>query len=132
MFLTPHQFSIVFCDDLGISSQQYAPIVAELIQNQLEETQGMMDIDVVDPECTEDDVVWSEDEVEDQTSGANVPNGNGHAAPTPKENALDDGVEEEEEETEQAQEQVKVQDWKEADCRIIVNVSLLHIYIRLC
>lgn len=119
-FLTPQQFSIVFCDDLGISSQQYAPIVAELIQNQLEETGGMMDIDVADPDCTDTDVVWSEDEVEEQTvNGPPTTNGTGDAVPV-----IENGDEAEVQEDEAEPEQVtKVENWTEADCRIIVNVS---------
>ena len=37
--------------------------MAELIQNQLDEASGCVDIDVADREVAEDDVVWTDDEV---------------------------------------------------------------------
>lgn len=142
-FITPTQFGTIFCEDIGISVNKYANIVAEIIQSQVEEVQNAADIDVADPEVTEDDVVWSEDEVEEETTDEDVAAANGNddvqmAEEPPKEveqpgtagspavqSAEDaDAVGEEEEEAAQEQEEaVKVETWKEADCRIIINVS---------
>ncbi|ORX34100.1 hypothetical protein BD324DRAFT_636616 [Kockovaella imperatae] len=60
-FITPHQFATTFCKDIGIP-HTFATTMAELIQSQLDEASGCVDIDLVDREVTADDVIWSEDE----------------------------------------------------------------------
>jgi hypothetical protein len=76
----------------------------------VEEAQSTVEIDVTDKEATEDDVVWSDDEVEEAMDLDHFPvNGNEHG--------------EDEEDAENVEVVKKDKEWKEADCRIIVNVS---------
>lgn len=73
----------------------------------MEEAQSTVEIDVTDKEATEDDVVWSDDEVEEAMDLDHLPvNGDANG--------------EDEEDVEVVN---KEKEWKEADCRIIVNVS---------
>ena len=129
-FIRPSQFAAIFCEDLGIPAD-YAKIVEDLILSQIEEAQGAVEVDVVDPEVSPDDVVWSEDEVEQET-GANgdLATRATSAQPTAVDPTNEEAKEggdgengEAEKEGERVEEEVKVQDWKEADCRIIINVS---------
>ena len=69
-----------------------------------------MEIDIADPEVTSDDVVFN-DESEEVDNGLV-----GGATPAPE---LDDGVAEDDEDVEL---ETREEKWKEADCRIIVNV----------
>ena len=99
----------------------------ELITNQIEAATAAAEVDVVDPEVTPEDVVWSEDEVEDEAGlngSTEAPSlANGHAKINGT-TADDDGHEGGEEEEVEIEPEIKVkQDWKEADCRIIINVS---------
>lgn len=63
-FLTPYQFSAIFCEDLGIPLQPYATTMSDLIQGQLDEAQNAVEIDITNAAVTEDDVVFGDDEVE--------------------------------------------------------------------
>lgn len=93
--ISPYQFSAIFCEDTGIPINPYARTVSDLIETQIEESQNTSEIDVVDQEVTEEDVEWEEEEAIDGLRD------NAHG-----EDAL-------------------YQVWKEADCRIILNVSVL-------
>ncbi|RSH92744.1 Chromatin structure remodeling complex protein sfh1 [Saitozyma podzolica] len=107
-FVTPHQFASILCDDIGIPPNPYATTIAELIQAQVEEAQSTVEIDVTDKEATEDDVVWSDDEVEEAMDLDHLPvNGDANG--------------EDEEDVEVVK---KEKEWKEADCRIIVNLEV--------
>jgi chromatin structure-remodeling complex subunit SFH1 len=111
-FITPRQFASVFCEDLSIPLDPYATTMAELIQAQLDEAtgQGVIEVDILDEQAGEDDVVWSdEEEVQEPDE---VP-----------ENAKEILVDEDGEEVEGEVEIVEEKVWKEADCRIIINVS---------
>ena len=66
-FITPRQFANIFCEDLAIPSIPYAETISDLIQGQLDEASGCVEIDLRDRDVTEEDVVWSEDEVDEQT-----------------------------------------------------------------
>ena len=129
-FITPRQFSVIFCEDVGIPVQPYAATVAELIQTQLDEAQGTVEIDVMDPMVTEDDVVWSEDEVEDVTEvevngsrGDGVVMGDEEGADGNKLNESMQNGDKVNGITGDEDENVQVKTWHEADCRIVVNVS---------
>lgn len=128
---------MTFCDDVGIPAH-YAATIAELIQTQLDEARNLAAISVVDPDVTEDDVVWSEEEKEEEShieeatteiEGENEAeamevDGKVSAAATPQ-------VEVDEEEAEEEQEDVYVHKvWPEADCRIVINVSIPEFWAR--
>ena len=93
-FISPNLFAQILCDDLDISPRTYAPIIAELISNQVEEAQGIAEIDVVDEDVTEEDVVWSDEEVEDVM-----------------------------EVDENGDEYIVEKVWAESDCRVTLNVG---------
>ena len=65
-FITPYQFSAIFCEDLGIPLQPYASTMSDLIQGQLDEAQNAAEIDITDAEVTEEDVLFFEDEPDDE------------------------------------------------------------------
>ena len=65
-FITPYQFSSIFCEDVGIPVVPHANTIADLISGQVEEAQNAVEIDVADAQVTEDQVVWSDEEVEGQ------------------------------------------------------------------
>lgn len=140
-FITPYQFSIIFCEDIGIPISPYAQRIQDLIEKQIEENQNAAEIDVTNEDVTENDVVWSDEEVEGVMDDT-FENGDGDK----------DGDEESKEkqmEEEQGQEEAQVQEqgreqkedkersrkrkregkdekernWAEPDCRVIVNVS---------
>jgi hypothetical protein len=54
------QFATVFCDDAAIPSKVYAETIADIIQSQIDEAQNAVEIDIIDPPITEDDVHWSD------------------------------------------------------------------------
>ncbi|KAK4686922.1 chromatin structure-remodeling complex subunit SFH1, partial [Tremellales sp. Uapishka_1] len=68
-FITPFQFSSIFCEDLGIPVHPYAGTMTELIQGQIEEAQNAAEIDISNEEVGEDDVVWSDEEDEENMDG---------------------------------------------------------------
>lgn len=90
--ISPYQFSVIFCEDTGIPVNPYARTVSDLIETQIEESQNTSEINVVDQDITEDDVHWTEDNTID----------------TMRDGAHDD--------------EAHYGQWKEADCRIILNV----------
>jgi len=91
--ITPYQVSAIFCEDTGIPINPYARTVSDLIEAQIEEAQNATEVNVVDREVTEEDVEWTDEKDVDD---------------------IRDGA--------FAEEMASVQ-WKEADCRIILNVS---------
>jgi hypothetical protein len=95
--ISPYQFSVIFCEDTGIPVNPYARTVSDLIETQIEESQNTSEINIVDRDVTEEDVEWDEEETID---------------------ALRDAAHGED---------VQYQPWKEADCRIILNVSQIRI-----
>jgi chromatin structure-remodeling complex subunit SFH1 len=122
-FITPEQFAQIFCDDVGIPASQYLQVVAELIQNQVEEAQRAVEIDVADRDVTENDVVWSEDEVEEETRETANGSGPAHVAVPAAPSSTPAPAEEDEAMEDEEADVVIDQTWKEADCRVIVNVS---------
>jgi len=68
--------------------------VSELIDAQIEEAQNASLVNVLDPEVSEEDIEWEDARTVDD---------------------IRDGV---------YAEEMAVRQWKEADCRIILNVSL--------
>ncbi|EIW72832.1 hypothetical protein TREMEDRAFT_26575 [Tremella mesenterica DSM 1558] len=74
-FMTPYQFAAIFCEDVQIPVQQYATVIADLIQAQIEESQPVAEADIGNEEVTEDDVIWSDEEegmVEDENEEEEV------------------------------------------------------------
>ncbi|ORY24684.1 hypothetical protein BCR39DRAFT_546165 [Naematelia encephala] len=63
--MTPISFARIFCDDVGIPANQHAQTIADLIQGQLEEAAGCVELDLVDREVGDGDVVWDEVERDD-------------------------------------------------------------------
>ena len=59
-FITPYQFSAIFCEDLGIPLQPYANTMSDLIQGQLDEASNAVEIDIIDAEVTEQNVVFDD------------------------------------------------------------------------
>jgi hypothetical protein len=93
--ITPYQFSAIFCEDTGIPINPYARTVSDLIEAQIEEAQIASEVNVVDREVTEEDVEWADEKDVDD---------------------IRDGA---------FAEEMAGRQWKEADCRIILNVSFL-------
>ncbi len=128
-FIRPATFAAILCDDLGISAS-YARTIEDLIKSQIDDAQGAVEVDLADPEVTPDDVVWSEDEVEEEAVPTDI-----DALPIPSEmNGLANGGNAEIERTPDTEVEAKElefesimnqppEEWKEADCRIIINVS---------
>jgi hypothetical protein len=77
----------------------YARTVSDLIEAQIEEMQNATEVNVVDREVTEEDVDFAEQEYNQETI-------------------------DEIRETAYSDEMAFRANWKEADCRIILNVSL--------
>lgn len=138
-FITPYQFSIIFCEDIGIPISPYAQRIQDLIEKQIEENQNAAEIDVTNEEVTENDVVWSDEEVEGVMDDA-VENGDGIKGgdDESKERQVEEEQEQEQEQDEKEDKERsrkrkrereekddKERNWAEPDCRIIVNVSLL-------
>lgn len=138
-FITPYQFSIIFCEDIGIPISPYAQRIQDLIEKQIEENQNAAEIDVTNEEVTENDVVWSDEEVEEVMDDA-VENGDGNkdGDDKSKEQQLEEDQEQEQEQGEKEDKERsrkrkreregkdgKERNWAESDCRIIVNVSFL-------
>lgn len=121
-FITPEQFAQIFCDDVGIPASQYLSVVAELIQNQVEEAQRALEIDIADRDVTEEDVVWSEDEVEEETRERANGTALAQVTATAETSSTPTPLDEDEAMEGEEAEVVAGQDWKEADCRVIVNV----------
>lgn len=140
-FITPYQFSIIFCEDIGIPISPYAQRIQDLIEKQIEENQNAAEINVTNEDVTESDVVWSDEEVEGVMDDAfENEDGDKDGDEESKEHQM-----EEEQDHEQAQEQEQEQEqredkersrkrkregkdekernWAEPDCRVIVNVS---------
>ncbi|WRT65911.1 uncharacterized protein IL334_002862 [Kwoniella shivajii] len=125
-FIDPIQFAQIFCDDLSIP-QSYAATISELIKGQLEESQNTVEIDITNEDVTEDDVLFSDEEVEDQmeldVGEANEDDAmalNGTTEKIAENDAEKEAAVEEEEQEEEEKEKV----WEEADCRIIVNLDV--------
>lgn len=98
MHITPYQFSVIFCEDTGIPVNPYARTVSDLIEAQIEELQNASEVNVVDREVTEEDVEFVDQEYNQETIDEI------------RESAYSD-------------EMAVTRQWKEADCRIILNVS---------
>lgn len=63
-FLKPIDFATVMCNDIGIDVS-HAQTLADLIQTQLDEAQSTIVIDLATDDSTPDDVVFSDEEVEE-------------------------------------------------------------------
>jgi chromatin structure-remodeling complex subunit SFH1 len=72
MTMKPSDFAVILCDDLGIKDDQ-VDIIASLIQTQLDEAQPASFIDLQTEDVTPDDVVWSEDEAEEEVEENKLP-----------------------------------------------------------
>lgn len=137
-FITPYQFSIIFCEDIGIPISPYAQRIQDLIEKQIEENQNAAEIDVTNEEVTENDVVWSDEEVEEVMDDA-VENGDGDkdGDDKSKERQPEEDQEQEQEQGEKEDKERsrkrkreregkdgKERNWAESDCRIIVNLDV--------
>ncbi|KAK8865672.1 hypothetical protein IAR55_000817 [Kwoniella newhampshirensis] len=116
-FIDTLHFSVVFCEDVGIPAHPHASVISELIKAQLEEHQNVAEIDISNEEVTEEDVVFSDDEVDDamEVDGGAEEQDNG---------AEEVDAEAEEEKDAREKERDREQAWEEADCRIIVNLDV--------
>jgi len=63
--LKPIEFATILCDDLGVRPD-LAQTIADLIQTQIDEAQPTAFIDLQTADATPDDVMWSDDETEDE------------------------------------------------------------------
>jgi hypothetical protein len=99
-------FATALVADLCINTENVA-IIAELIRTQIEEAQSLISVDVTDADATETAVTFDDidEEKNEEVEGA------------------ENKEQEQEEEQEHEQEQEQEQEWKEADCRVILNVS---------
>ncbi|WVO19627.1 uncharacterized protein IAS62_000916 [Cryptococcus decagattii] len=141
-FITPYQFSIIFCEDIGIPISPYAQRIQDLIEKQIEENQNAAEIDVTNEDVMESDVVWSDEEVEGVMDDT-FENGDGDkdGDEESKEKQMEEEQDQEEaQEKEQEREQKedrersrkrkregkdgKERNWAEPDCRVIVNLDV--------
>ncbi|TYJ55741.1 hypothetical protein B9479_003517 [Cryptococcus floricola] len=140
-FITPHQFGVIFCEDLSIPVTPYANTISDLIKSTIEESQNVAGIDVGDQDVGEDDVVWEEEKAEEEKAAEE------QVAKDQIAEEKQDGVEGDEEEQEEQEEEepeesidkksrararkrrrvVEEKDdrvWPEADCRVILNLEV--------
>ncbi|WVR05628.1 hypothetical protein IAU60_002650 [Kwoniella sp. DSM 27419] len=127
-FINPRAFAEMFCKDIGISAVGNADYIEGMIRSQLEDAQNTVEIDIQDEDVTEDHVQWSDgDEVEnvmelDAETPAPARSSEGPGADG-GDGAVEDGVEADiDRDIDVAKDTDKV--WKEADCRIIVNLDV--------
>ncbi|OCF45232.1 hypothetical protein I317_00754 [Kwoniella heveanensis CBS 569] len=130
-FIKPKSFAEIFCADVGIPTQPHAEIIENLIKAQIEEAQNTLEVDILNEDVTEDDVLWSDDEVEDvmEVDTTSSPQGEAGLAENNKEirgvsegvDAVDD-AEGQVDAANEKEEKEKV--WEEADCRIVINLDV--------
>lgn len=70
-FYKPLDFATILCNDVGIDLS-HAQTLADLIQTQLDEAQSTVVIDLATDDTTPDDVIWSDDEVEDAVDNEGI------------------------------------------------------------
>lgn len=107
-FVTPRVFAQSLANDLGLQHAWIETITNHII-SQVEDAQAVLEIDIADPPTGEDEVVWHD---EDEEEGVDKVRDAGK----------DQGVEEDDGgDRERDEDEGEV--WKEADQRVIVNVS---------
>ncbi|WVF70662.1 hypothetical protein IAT40_005455 [Kwoniella sp. CBS 6097] len=128
-FIKPKSFAEIFCADIGIPTH-HAETIASLIKAQVEEFQNTLEVDVLNDDVTEDNVIWSDDEVEDVMDADSplTPQGEAGLTETKEIRGVSEGVDRVDEADEQIDaangKEGKDKVWEEADCRIIINLDV--------
>ncbi|WVQ97035.1 hypothetical protein IAU59_004145 [Kwoniella sp. CBS 9459] len=130
-FINPKSFAEIFCTDIGIPTRPNAEIIENLIKAQIAEAQNTLEVDVLNEDVTEDDVIWSDDEVEDimDVDSPLTPPGDTGLTENKEIRGVSEGVDAAPEEADEQADAIddnegKDNTWEEADCRIIINLDV--------